>query len=536
MQSGPHGHLPADAFASLARLRVKEPARRAKLAIDDFRNKPTLNGLNDAVIFTCDLIKRVSEVANENLACTFNTDILLMMIDSVHKIVDLAKVPSVADSLGKENVINALEKFSTLIDKMMEELKSADIVPNWVHESSLENLRDAFLVRNCQIRGKLTPEEKMAHYFLFLLKGDLLRYKFNLQNEPYIGVSKAYWSSYCFAPEHGNLLKLLAIVALNRDRGDFLGQIFYITRALSAGKPFEACTENLTAALGSITEKMVKSDYGKYYKCFENPSIYDNRGILASKIDPSQPTVFFFVDEIGLQTVDPRWKRNISRLTKPALRRMTFDSFLHLMNMAIHKLSHEITFNTASMFICFFQHMLEESFILGKEVVQLVSIYLYGLSKRISDTGDETYMIITQTFVTIVGFLLAKLYDAILDIGEKAQENDAVVFPEHIFATLSNRLATEINAFKLKNGAENEDSLTFKTFLMRASLIVNFMFNLTEKQFFGLAPDLSLLPIPIYPEFIVIDTNTVIDEYQKIGDIVISNVGSFKVVLTTVGE
>ena len=80
-----------------------------------------------------------------------------MMIDSVHKIVDLAKVPNVADSLGKENVINALEKFSNLIDKMLEDLKSSEIVPNWVHESSLENLRDAFLVRNCQIRGKLTP-------------------------------------------------------------------------------------------------------------------------------------------------------------------------------------------------------------------------------------------------------------------------------------------------------------------------------------------------------------------------------------------
>ena len=259
----------------------------------------------------------------------------------------------------------------------------------------------------------------MAHYFLFLLKGDLLRYKFNLKNEPYIGVSKAYWSSYCFAPEHGNLLKLLAIVALNRDRGDFLGQIFYITRALSAGKPFDACSENLTAALGSITEKMVKSDYSKYYKFFENPSVYDNRGILASKIDPSQPTVFFFIKDVGWDTVDPRWKRNISRLTKPILRKMTFDCFLHLMNMIIHKLSHEITFNTANMFICLFQHMLEEGFILGKEIVQLLTVYLYSLSKRISDSNDETYMIVLQTFVTVIGLLLAKLYDSLLEIGEK---------------------------------------------------------------------------------------------------------------------
>ena len=76
-----------------------------------------------------------------------------------------------------------------------------------------------------------------------------------------------------------------------------------------------------------------------------------------------------------------------------------------------------------------------------------------------------------------------------------------MVFPELIYATLSNRLAAEINALKLKNGAENEDSLTFKTFLMRASLIINFMFNLTESQFFGLASDLSLLQVPSLSTF-----------------------------------
>lgn len=77
-----------------------------------------------------------------------------------------------------------------------------------------------------------------------------------------------------------------------------------------------------------------------------------------------------------------------------------------------------------------------------------------------------------------------------------AREEGAVVFPELLYATLSNRLATEVSAVKLLNGADQTDSLTFKTFLMRISLVANLLVYLTEKKFFGLDSTFSPTSIP----------------------------------------
>uniref|UniRef100_A0AC34QYM7 PIN domain-containing protein n=1 Tax=Panagrolaimus sp. JU765 TaxID=591449 RepID=A0AC34QYM7_9BILA len=632
MQSGLYGRLPTDAYISIARARIKEPAKRARLAIDNFRSRPSSSTLQEAVIFASELIKHVTEIAKDNLQIAYQTDALLMTIDLVHKIVDMAKVTSVAESLGKDNVITALDRFSLLIDKLIADLNSVNVVPYWVHESSLENLRDAFPVQSCQIRARLSHDEKMAHYFIFLLKGDLLRYKCNLLHEPYNGVSKAYWSSYCFSPEHGNLLNLLAIVALNRDKTDTLGAVFYFCRALSAEIPFESCTETLRASLGAVTERMLASDFAKYYKFFDDPSLYDLNGLLATKIDATQK-VYFFTPEVGIRNFDPMWKRGISRLSKPTVRNMTFDCFLHLMNMIIHRQSHEITWPCANMFICFLQHCLDEDIVTGRELVQVVTIFFFALSKRCKDGDgvlDDTLKVALQTFSTVIGLLLAKCYEFMLTIGDdgfdvaekkvdvvlpalvvvvahwvnladslphelapilshyfsfslirtklmrlgstlhdylgvfhiqiqslpfETREEGAVVFPELLYATLSNRLTTEVSAVKLLNGADETDSLTFKTFLMRISLVANLLVYLTEKKFFGLDSNFSPTSIPdmstfelyhattsnpiytqyaVYPEFIVIDTNTVIDEYLKIGEIVQSNIGKFKIVITPV--
>lgn len=130
--------------------------------------------------FRTEVVKVISELALENLGSAYRTDVLLLLVDSVHRIIDYAKTSDVLKRVGSENVVNVMDKFNELVDSLILGLGANDFVPRWVHESSLENLRDGFLIRNYRIRGHLNQVTFSANFNKLNFNFRMKRWHFTL--------------------------------------------------------------------------------------------------------------------------------------------------------------------------------------------------------------------------------------------------------------------------------------------------------------------------------------------------------------------
>uniref|UniRef100_A0A7E4VLY0 PINc domain-containing protein n=1 Tax=Panagrellus redivivus TaxID=6233 RepID=A0A7E4VLY0_PANRE len=606
-----------DNFISLAKIRLRDPVKKARLASDYFEQHVTPDDLSNTVVISIEAMKVITEITRNNLAAAFSTGIVNLMCELVHKVTTTAKSQANLEKLGRDNVVIAIDRLRTYLDKMMDDLGTAEACPAWITEYSLEQLHTGFAKKHCVYRSKYSHDEIAAHHKLLLFKGDLLRYRCKILNEPLIGVSKAYWMAFAMYPEQGIIMNQLAVVSMNRDRNDRIAHFFYLTRAVSMKEGFKGSKETMQMSLGEVTDKMLHPEGGKLIELFKFTTVYDHFGNDASMLDEKCIFEYFFAWFSPVRYRDPIWRQQMEKYSARNVKKMMQEAFLHVMNLTVHRQSHASLCAAINAFLCLTTYLLETDGLNAKDLVQLVSGYIFAIRIRFAEGSydEQAFRIVAHSFLEFTGMLCSKFYDVFLVIGEAGfneceaklnlylpalvvfahlypqiknsfpkystwlnssvfdfsdhraklcrlgatlrdyitemkvgvevdsyetnlNDPNSFVLPELILAVKGSANASPVCPIRLVSGVEAADTNIFKTFCIRTSIVYNLLQRMAIDGLYDMTADfalkssdlstfeLFLLPTlkkqqtvkAVYPEKLVIDTNTFIDSYDKIED------------------
>uniref|UniRef100_A0A914QE06 PIN domain-containing protein n=1 Tax=Panagrolaimus davidi TaxID=227884 RepID=A0A914QE06_9BILA len=605
-------NLHLNSFISLAKLRLREPVKNARDAVKKFETNLTSNELKKTVEICCVGITEIGEIARDDLAAAQNLGFLQLIAELVHRVIDIARSSTNIKKLGKDSVIEAIDKFIELINNVLSNIGSNDVTHLWIENGDLEDLSVAFPVSSCVFRKKLTTQEIQAHSKLFTIKGDLHRYKSNITKVGnYNDAMKSYWKAFSFDPGHGIIFNQLGVISSACDSTDRLSTFFF--RALYAQTPFQNAKEFLMTKLGAITDKMIQSDFSKYSEIFKNPSVSDTNGIFASSIKNSGPQEYYF-PWFKKSSSLPNWKLKLTKLSPSIVCKIHVDNFFHMINLLCTKQSHQTLFPTCERFLVLTQFLLDSELLSSKQLLQITTIFLLALKSRDEKKTivDENFENVSRTFLFFVGLLLSKVYDFMEIINDSKFENAKVntilpslvviecywesvghlfpsmiylspsftfdfsvirkkisklgsflkdyltnlkveikrtklddisdntfMPPEIILCCLGSRFSADCNPLQLSSSSSSSEKNTvlFQSFLIRVSIVQELLFKMVNKGLFGLTSsfeysqgknDLSTFEIfalaynkgsdvyAVYPEYIALDTNTIIDEYERL--------------------
>uniref|UniRef100_A0AC34F644 DNA/RNA-binding domain-containing protein n=1 Tax=Panagrolaimus sp. ES5 TaxID=591445 RepID=A0AC34F644_9BILA len=367
-------------------------------------------------VFSAEGIKEIEMYLVKNLGGQQSAGLLNIIAEIIHRVLNTIKLPENITKLGQNVVIDAVDTFIELIDEIMDKVRSFDFTPPWIHYCSLENLSIAFPVLMCIFRKQLIFTELQAHSKLFLFKGDLLRYRCNIENLPYGGACKAYWMAFSLLPGQGLVFNLLGVIAASRDINDRLSQIFYFMRAISTTTPFENAKIVLLAILEQISQKMIKTDFGQYHEIFKKPSMTDVTDRSSQIINPLNPNGSSFTwtpSTHDFETRSRNWKERLSRFSHSVIIKMITNSLFHMINLLITKSNSNSTlFTTCERFLALLSQILEREEISSKELLQLTTIFILALKSR--DSFDESYQLLSRTFVHYTGLLFSRFYQVMI--------------------------------------------------------------------------------------------------------------------------
>jgi hypothetical protein len=313
--------------------------------------------------------------------------LLNIIAEIIHRILNLIKSEENVTKLGRNVVVSTVDTFIELIEEIMQKVGSYGSTQSWIQCSSLENLSTAFPIEACVIRKRLTFSEVQAHSKLFLFKGDLLRYRSNIMNEPFGGACKAYWIAFSLLPGQGIVFNLLGVIAASRDSTDRLSQTFYFMRAISTTTPFENAKIGLLAKLEQISQKMIKSDFSQQFEIFKDPSVADINGRYGLTINSTHSNEYFFAwmpSTISqtYETTTPNWKQKILRFSRSMIFKMITENLFHIIYLLIAKQTHSTLFPACERFLALISHILDTEEITGKELLQITTIFILGLKCR----------------------------------------------------------------------------------------------------------------------------------------------------------
>uniref|UniRef100_A0AC35FTP2 PIN domain-containing protein n=1 Tax=Panagrolaimus sp. PS1159 TaxID=55785 RepID=A0AC35FTP2_9BILA len=557
-------NLHLNSFISLAKLRLREPVKNARDAVKNFETNLTSNELKKTVEICCVGITEIGEIARDDLTAAQNLGFLQLIAELVHRVIDIARSSTNIKKLGKDSVIEAIDKFIELMNNVLSNIGSNDVTHLWVENGDLEDLSVAFPVSSYVFRKKLTTQEIQAHSKIFTIKGDLHRYKSNITKVGnYNDAMKSYWKAFSFDPGHGIIFNQLGVISSACDSTDRLSTFFFFFRALYAQTPFQNAKEFLMTKLGAITDKMIQSDFPKYSEIFKNPSVSDANGIFALSIKNSGPQEYYF-PWFKKSSSLPNWKLKLTKLSSSTVCKVHADNFFHMINLLCTKQSHQTLFPTCERFLVLTQFLLDSELLSSKQLLQITTIFLLALKSRDEKKTivDENFENVSRTFLFFVGLLLSKVYDFMEIINDSNKlgsflkdyltnlkveikrtklddiSENTFMPPEIILCCLGSRFIADCNPLQLSSSSCSEkNTILFQSFLIRVSIVQELLFKMVNKGLFGLTSsfeysqgknDLSTFEIfalaynkgsdvyAVYPEYIALDTNTIIDEYERL--------------------